>query len=84
MIEQGRPPTTVLLCQELHSFLLEQGIQPGSKLPRPLWDKLLAKARGVSWAQAENITRTGAQHGYWDRVASRGRTPGYVVLKVQK
>lgn len=66
----GRPPTTVLLCEELHSFLLDNGIPPGAKIPRPLWDKLLAKARHVSWAQAENITRTGATHGLWER---RGR-----------
>lgn len=81
MTELGRPPTTVLVCQELQSLLLENGIPANTKIPRPLWDELLAKARHVSWAQAENITRTGHQHGYWQRIPNVGRVPGSVVLK---
>lgn len=81
MSELGRPPTTVLVCHEIRQLLLESGIPPGTKIPRPDWDELLAKARHVSWAQAENITRTGLQHGLWDRVPNMGRVPGSVVLK---
>lgn len=81
MGEMGRPPTTVLVCEELHQFLIDSGIPAGAKIPRPDWDELLAKARHVSWAQAENITRTGQQHGLWERIPNVGRVPGSVVLK---
>jgi hypothetical protein len=81
MSELGRPPTTVLVCEEIQRLLLENGIPPNAKIPRPLWDELLAKARRVSWAQAENITRTGHQHGYWTRIPNVGRMPGSVVLR---
>lgn len=77
----GRPPTTVLVCEEIHSFLLENGVPPGVKVPRPLWDELVGKTAGVSYAQARNITATGAVHGLWERHDSQGRVPGSVVLK---
>lgn len=81
MSELGRPPTTVLVCEEIQRLLLESGIPPDSKLPRPLWDELLAKARRVSDVQAERITKTGHQLGLWERIPNMGRRPGSVVLK---
>jgi hypothetical protein len=76
----GRPPTTVALCYEVHSLLLENGIPIGAKMPRPLWDKLLAQGRHVSWAQTRNITQTGVQHGLWTLQGNAGRVPGSVAL----
>ena len=78
---RGRPPTTVTVCHEIHSFLLENGVPAGSKVPRPLWDELVGKAAGVSYAQARNITATGALHGLWDRMDSQGRVPGSIIVK---
>lgn len=80
MTERGRPATTVATCREIHALLLENGIPPGSKVPRPLWDELVGKAAEVSYAQARNITATGALHGLWQRQDSQGRMPGSIVL----
>lgn len=80
MTERGRPPTTVSRCEELYDFLIANGVPPGSKIPRPLWDGYLAKAANVSHAQAENITRTGAHHGLWERQPNMGRVPGSITL----
>lgn len=77
----GRPPTTVAVCHELHSLLLESGIQPGMKVPRPLWNELIGQGVKVSWAQAENITRTGSMLGLWDRHSGHGRVPGSIELR---
>jgi hypothetical protein len=81
----GRPPTTVAVCQEVHALLLESGVEPGAKIPRPLWNELVGKCQGperqVSWAQAENITRTGAMLGLWERVPHSGRVPGSIMLR---
>lgn len=77
----GRPPTTVSVCQEIHALLLGEGIPPGTKIPRPLWDELVGKAADVSYAQARNITATGALHGLWERLDSQGRVPGSIVLR---
>jgi hypothetical protein len=77
----GRPATTVDLCHEIHSLLLESGIPLGSKVPRPLWDKLVGRGAKVSWAQTENITRTGANLGLWERRPNAGRVPGSIVLR---
>lgn len=77
----GRPPTTVAVCHEIHSLLLGEGIPLGVKIERPLWDELVARAAQVSWAQSENITRTGANLGLWERNPNVGRIPGSIVLR---
>lgn len=80
MSGRGRPPTTVETCRELHALLLEEGFLPGTKIPRPLWDELVGKAAGVSYAQARNITATGALQGLWLRQDSQGRMPGSIIV----
>jgi hypothetical protein len=79
-MKTGRPPTTVLFCRSIHAFLLEQGIPVDRKIPRPLWDELLARAGQVGYNQAHNMTKTGATHGLWEFTPGQGRLPGSVKL----
>lgn len=80
MGDRGRPPTTISVCFEIHALLLESGLTPGTKVPRPLWDELVGRAAGVSYPQARNITASGALQGLWERRDSQGRMPGSIVL----
>jgi hypothetical protein len=80
MEERGRPPTTVAVCHEIHDLLLEKGIGPGSKVPRPLWDDLVMRAVQVSYPQSRNITKTGVGLGLWQSHSGHGLIPGSVVL----
>lgn len=79
----GRNPgsqPTMTACIELHAILIENHVPIGAKIPRPLWDRLVGRFAGVSYAQTNNITRTGESQGYWTRSMGRGPIHGSVTL----
>lgn len=68
---------TVQRCQLLADALKEKG---HSTIPRPIFDKLLARGYGIGAAQIRNLVKTGEDAQYWTRVQHIGNQPGSITL----
>lgn len=84
----GRPPTLVQDCLEAQAGLLARGIQVGQKIPRPMWDRIVAQllqradGTGASASQVRNFTATGRINSYWDVQGGHGPgNAGWVALQ---